>query len=207
MVTDALRRLTTAKSALADLRRSHRSLIKRLDQAEEQYAKQMSEREKFRLRPKGRMSGDWSRRYLVPDSSNALIAAPQRFTGKTVTIEADITAEKNPGGLKHEQHLTWGTPVWHHVYGLRNSVESVNRNYKRAQFEDLQNADRRHVRGNTFTYVVAAFAAVCENLRKLLSFLKERLAISRVTRKNADVPSVFWEPEVKVDEVPPTIRC
>ena len=63
------------------------------------------------------------------------------------------------------------------------------------------------VRGVTFTYVIAAFAAVYESLRKLLSFLKERLAVHRVTRNNADVPTVFWEPEAHVDEIPPTIRC
>jgi hypothetical protein len=78
-------------------------------------------------------------------------------------MDAEITAEKHPGGPKHEQHPTDGTPVWHQVYGLRNSVESVNRNYTRSQFEYLQNAGRGHVRGNRFTYVGDAVRQVREN--------------------------------------------
>lgn len=135
------------------------------------------------------------------------LAKPHRFPGKTVTIEADITADGNPGGLKHEQHLIYGTTLWHRIYALRNGVESVNRNYKRAQFDDLQNADRRHVRGNTFTYVIASIAAVCENLRKLLTFLKEHLALRSVNAKNSGVPTIFWEPEPRADDVEPPTRC
>ncbi|MEX1077568.1 MAG: hypothetical protein WED09_00480 [Homoserinimonas sp.] len=99
-----------------------------------------------------------------------------------------------------------GTTLWHKVKGLRNSVESVNRNYKRAQNEDLQNADRRHVRGNTFTYIVASIAAVCENIRKILSFLKELLATQAVTSKNSDVPTIYWEPDQSSEVTAPT-RC
>ena len=76
-------------------------------------------------------------------------------------------ADNNPGGLKHEQHLVYGTPLWRKVYGMRNGVESVNRNLKRAQFDDLANSDRRHVRGNTFTYTIATISAVMENIRKM----------------------------------------
>lgn len=115
-------------------------------------------------------------------------------------------ADENPGGLKHEQHLAYRTPLWRRIYGLRNGVESVNRNYKRAQFDDLQNADRRHVRGNTFTYVIAALAAVCENLRKLLNFLKDHLALRPVNSKNSEVPSIFWEPEPRADDIDPPTR-
>jgi hypothetical protein len=96
-------------------------------------------------------------------------------------------ADNNPGGLKHEQHLVYGTPLWRKVYGMRNGVESVNRNLKRAQFDDLANSDRRHVRGNTFTYTIATFSAVMKNIRKILNFLKERLAIRPNTSKNADL--------------------
>ncbi len=97
------------------------------------------------------------------------------------------------------------------MYGLRNGVESVNRNVKRAQSEDLANADRRHVRRNTFTYLVAAPTAVCENIRRIITFLKEQLAIVPLTTKNEDVAVNFWEPvtsavvvEVEVDPPP---RC
>lgn len=77
-------------------------------------------------------NADGSRRNLVPDTSEVPLAGPHRFPGRSVTIEADITADGNPGGLKHEQHLTYGTTLWHRIYALGNGVESVNQNYKRA---------------------------------------------------------------------------
>lgn len=195
------RELSEATTELNELQNKHRALIRELDRASLTYEKQLEQREQYRLLPKGRMAPDGSRRYLVPDTSKVLLAKPQRFTGKTVTIEADIMADKNPGGLKHEQHLVYGTPLWRKVYGMRNGVESVNRNLKRAQFDDLANPDRRHVRGNTFTYAIATSSAVMENIRKILNFLKECLAIRPHTSKNADLASTFWEPEPRNEEV------
>lgn len=204
---EAINRLGVATAELKRVEKQHRALVTQLDRAEIQHAKKLAQRDQYRLVPKGRMKPDGSRRYIVPDTSHIPLAKPHRFQQKTVIIEADITADKNPGGLKHEQYLTYGTPVWRAIYGLRNSVESVNRNYKRAQNEDLENADRRHVRGNTFTYLVASIAAVCENLRKILSFFKNCLATRPVNAKNSDVPTIYWQPETGTDPVDITLRC
>ena len=65
---------------------------------------------------------------------------------------------------------------------MRSGVESLNRNIKRSQFENLANPDNRAVRGNTFTYLIAALATMVENLRQMLSFYKRKLAIANVTR-------------------------
>ncbi|MHA6695169.1 hypothetical protein [Homoserinimonas sp. A520] len=48
---------------------------------------------------------------------------------------------------------------------------------------------------------------VCENLRKLLTFLKEHLALRSVNAKNSGVPTIFWEPEPRADDVEPPTRC
>lgn len=202
----ALVDVATATNEPAKVEKEHRKLIDELGKAEALYAKQLEHREKFRLRPKGGMKADGSRRCLVPDTSSVLLAKTHPFKGKTITIEADITAGKNPRGLRREKHLVYGTEPWRKVYGLRNSVESVNRNVKRVQHGDLQNADNRHVRGNTFTYVVATFAAVCENLRKILSFLKQHLATRTVTSKNADVAALYWAPDTATAEVEAPLR-
>jgi hypothetical protein len=205
-IQTAIDRLKEAKRELDTAREAHKDQIKQLHRAEKTYANQLDQRNKYRLTPKGRVNPDGSRRYTVPDTSQVVGARPQRYTKKTVIITADITAAGNPGGLKHEQSLIYGTPTWRKVYGLRNGVESVNRNLKRVQNEDLQNANRRHVRGNTFTYIVAGIAAVCENIRKLLKYLKDKLAMRPVTAKNSDVPTIFWEPDTATPAVEPTLR-
>jgi hypothetical protein len=77
--------------------------------------------------------------------------------------------------------------------GMRNGVESVNRNLKRGQYEDLANPDHRAVRGNTYTYLVGALSTVVENLRQILSFYKRQLATETLTPKNDSIPSLFWQ--------------
>lgn len=174
-----------------------------LQKAEEIYAQQLDERRRYLLKPKGRMSADGTRRYLVPDPSTdgrAGTVAPHRFQNRTVTMEMPPSpatpqeAEKedrNAGGLKHEQYLQFGTPEWKSVYGMRNGVESVNKGFKSGQFEDLASADKRAVRGNTFTYIAAVIATVSENLRRVLSFYQEHLALRRLDNKVRNVPATY----------------
>ena len=82
---------------------------------------------------------------------------------------------------------------------MRNGVESVNRNLKRSQYEDIANPDNRAVRGNTFTYLVTALATVVENMRQMLSFYKRKLAVDKVTPKNREIPSTFWQSPGPID--------
>ncbi|WP_157156209.1 hypothetical protein [Diaminobutyricimonas sp. LJ205] len=63
------------------------------------------------------------------------------------------------------------------------------------------------LRGNTFTYLVVALALVSENLRKLLSFYKNKLALKTLTAKNQDVAKSFWQSRAPIshqDELRPT---
>ena len=134
------RELSEAATELNELQDKHRVLIRELDRAGIIYAKQLEQREQYRLLPKGRMAPDGSRRYLVPDTSKVLLATPQRFTGKTVTIEADIMADNNPGGLKHEQHLVYGTPLWLHTWERLAAVlqnERIARGLTRGRLAEL----------------------------------------------------------------------
>jgi len=171
-----------------------------LAQAEDLYAKQLERREFYRLKPKGHMSPDGTRRYLIPEPSkeNGHLKTPHRYTQKTVMMKLPLTADvdpddANPGGLKHEQHFAYGAEHWRAVYGMRNGVESVNRNIKRSQYEDIANPDKRAVRGNTFTYLVITLATVVENIRQTLSFYKRKLALNGVTAKNRELPGTFWQ--------------
>jgi hypothetical protein len=62
-----------------------------------------------------------------------------------------------------------------------HGVESVNRNLKRSQYEDIADPEKRAVRGNTFTYLVMALATVVENLRNIISFYKRQLSITTLS--------------------------
>ena len=70
-------------------------------------------------------------------------------------------------------------------------MESVNRNIKRSQYEDIADPDKRAVRGNTSTDLVATLATVVENLRQIVSFFKRQLAVVPLTAKNKNLPSTF----------------
>jgi len=169
-----------------------------LAQAESLYAQQFERRAHYMLKPKGQMGQDGTRRYLMPEPSkeNNLLKTPHRYTQKTVMMKLPTNVEptdKNPGGLKHEQYYPYGGEHWRAAYGMRNGVESVNRNLKRSQYEDIANPDNRAVRGNTFTYLVIALASVVENLRQTLSFYKRKLALDKVTPKNRELPGTFWQ--------------
>ncbi|MES2092527.1 MAG: hypothetical protein V4531_01785 [Actinomycetota bacterium] len=109
---------------------------------------------------------------------------------RPVGKEAD---EANAGGLKREQYFHYGTDEWRSAYGMRNVVESANRNLKRTQFENIADPDLRAIHGNTFTYIVVALAAVVENIRQILTFYKGELAVFTMTAKNDDIARTFWQ--------------
>ena len=153
-----------------------RALRDEFDMESELHRKQLTQRDKYRLKLKGLMADNGDRRYLLPLSAPGFAkwrAQSGTPNGATLTLfNSDYTDKKaltdaNRGGLKREQHLVWASEQWAKIYGLRNSVESANRSLKRSQFEDLGNADNRQVRGNTFTYLISAIAAMSENLRAI----------------------------------------
>jgi hypothetical protein len=174
--------------------------------AEALYARQHARRSRSRLKPKGVMDADWTRRYLIPIDSPDYAkwkAKPNAHQGVTVTMhrpEGDETTKPNAGGLKHEQYFEFGSAAWTAANGMRNGVESTNRSLKRSQYEDIADPDNRPTRGNTFTYIVAALATVVENLRQIMSFYKDRLALNKKTPKNQFLPSTYWDSADGSDE-------
>jgi len=170
-------------------------------QAEALYQQQAARRAKSMLKPKGIMADNWTRRYLVPIDSPDYAkwkAQPDAHQGVTVAMTRPVGDEAelaNAGGLKHEQYFPWGSGDWRAANGMRNGVESVNRNMKRSQYEDIADPEKRAVRGNTFTYLVVALAAVVENLRKMISFFKDQLAVEKLSPKNNRLPGSYWQSE------------
>jgi hypothetical protein len=191
-------RNTFKKSKLKD----SRSVRREIAAAEDLYAKQLAKRTDYMLKAKGRMDEKWTRRYLLPTTTAEYAAwkkRPGAHQGGTVMMKhPNIVDPKdaNPSGLKHEQYFPFGDKDWSAAMGMRNGVESVNRNLKRGQYEDLANPDHRAVRGNTYTYLVGALSAVVENLRQILSFYKGQLATKRLTPKNDSIPSIFWQSDL-----------
>ena len=162
------------------------------------YRQQLARRAKSRLLAKGHMDQDWTRRYLIPMDSPDYTkwkAKSGSHQGKTVTMKRPEGKEAEPanaGGLKHEQYFVWGSDEWCAANGMRNGVESVNRNLKRSQYEDIADAEKRAVRGNTFTYLIVAIGTVVENLRKIVSFYKNQLSVRNLSPKNNRLPSSYW---------------
>ncbi|MES2094996.1 MAG: hypothetical protein V4531_14485 [Actinomycetota bacterium] len=189
--------ITSSKDQIAKVRAMAR---KERDQANDLYRKQCAQRAKSLLRPKGHMAADWTRRYLVPIDSPDYAkwkARPGTHQGVTVTMKrpaGDEAEPANAGGLKHEQYYVWGSDEWCAANGMRNGVESVNRNLKRSQYEDIADAEKRAVRGNTFTYLVVAIGTVVENLRKIVSFYKNQLRTKTLSPKNNRLPGSYWQP-------------
>jgi hypothetical protein len=114
--------------------------------------------------------------------------------------EGDEATKANASGLKHEQFYEFGSAAWIAANGMPNGVESTNRSLKRSQYEDIADPDNRPTRGNTFTYIVAALATVVENLRQIMSFYKDRLALTKKTPKNQFLPSTYWDSADGSDE-------
>ena len=179
------------------------------NKAEALYVKQLEQRSLYMLKDKGRMAADWTRRYLIPESAAPVKPRTDPYKGKTVMMKRPVGKEAkdaNAGGLKHEQYFPYGSAEWKAYYGMRSGVESLNRNIKRSQFENIANLDNRAVRGNTFTYLIAALATMVENLRQMLSFYKRKLAIANVTAKNRELPSTFRQSDEPAPENNPGQR-
>jgi hypothetical protein len=166
----------------------------------ELYRKQLTQRDRYRLKLKGLMAANGDRRYLLPLSAPGFAKWRAQFgtpDGTTLTLrlsgfmDKKALSDPNRGGLKREQHLVWASEQWAKIYGLRNAVESANRSFKRSQYEDLGNADNRQVRGNTFTYLISAIATMSENLRSIIDFFKHEIATKPVTSKNKNQPSIY----------------
>ena len=183
----------TDKKKALDIARTQRDL------AEDRYRQQSVQRAKSQLKPKGHMDPDWTRRYLIPTESPDYAkwkAKPGTHQGSTVSMkrpEGKDADNPNAGGLKHEQYYPWGGDDWRAANGMRNGVESVNRNLKRSQYEDIADAEKRAVRGNTFSYLVIALATVVENMRKIVSFYKEQLKLTTLNPKNNRLPGSYWQ--------------
>jgi hypothetical protein len=185
-------------------------------QAEQLYQKQVEQRAKYMLKPKGQLTPEGIRRYIIPTDAPGYAkwkAKTGSHQGTTVTMTLptpeELEKDKRAGGAKDEQYYHFGTPEWKRVYGLRNTVESANRNAKRSQFEDLADPNKRSVHGNTFTYIVIALALVSENLRQIVSFFKRRLVLKKLTSKTTYAPDSFWQSggHVPPPEVtPPPLR-
>ena len=191
-----------SKNPNPDENKEYEAAKKVYKDAETLFAKQFSQRDKSRLKAKGRMDENCDRRYLVPIQSPDYLkwkAKPGAHQGVTVEMKSPTDTEfdnnANAGGLKREQHFPWGGPDWRHMSGKRNGVESLNANVKRGQYEGVKDASMRAIRGNTFTYLVTALALVSENLRKMLSFFKELLSQKILTAKNKKIAVVFWQAE------------
>ncbi|WP_336697774.1 hypothetical protein [Curtobacterium sp. USHLN213] len=158
--------------------------------------KRREQRAKYRLKPRGRHNADGSRQYFYPtglDSIDFDTTTGEKFDtpipGKTVKIPGSLVADKRNNGdgtkhLKFGQEFEYKSEEWRGWYGLRNTIESVNSRVKDPQAEGLHDPLNRRGRGPWFAEIAAALAAASQNLRRLIHFLQDRLALKRLSAKN-----------------------
>ena len=159
ILRDAVKPILAARNKYKALDKDadHKGPARLLAAAEKLYASQVRQRENYQLKAKGRMDTDWTRRYLLPTGTTEYAkwkTRPNVHQGQTVMMKRPSGKEAgapNAGGLKHEQYFPHGREDWEAANGLRNGVESVNRNIKRGHYEDIADPDKRAIRGNTFT--------------------------------------------------------
>lgn len=152
--------------------------------------KRRSQRTKYRLTPRGRHNADGSRQYFYPTGLDPIDfdkVTGEQFDiiipGKTVKVPG-LLGRDNRKHLKYGQEYEYKSKDWRGWYGLRNTVESVNSRVKDPQREGLHEPFNRRGRGPWFAELAAALAAASQNLRRLVHFLQDRLALKNVTAKN-----------------------
>jgi len=215
VLRNADKKILAARNAHRKAPQKTKAVELALSQAESLYSKQLDRRAESRLLYKGHMADDLTRRYLIPIDSQDYAkwkTQPKAPQGLTVMMKApqndgEDADDANASGLKHEQYFHYGTDDWKTAYGMRNGVESVNANLKRPQYEDIGDPEKRAVRGNTFTYMIVALAAIVENLRQILSFYQRKLATKTVTAKNKRRPTIYWQSKNPATTEPPDSRA
>lgn len=170
--SDADARLKTETKRLIELARTQRD-------------QRLAAREKYRLKPKGRRRPNGSRQYMYPNPElyNETLFDPETAELLDVDIPATVVIPFDVG-VKYGQEYKYRSEKWHAYYGLRNVVESQNAYIKDSSAEDIGSAMNRRARGNTFAALAATLAVVSANIRRILTFIKDALAVVARTAKN-----------------------
>lgn len=151
---------------------------KKIDKAT--FKQYIQNRAPYRALPKGRPDADGFQRFTLPEPGTYM--AIDRATGKriprptergSVTLppslkQSDDKRETDPA--KHVQKFPYKTKTWQKHYGMRNLVETKNKESKRERFAFLGDKGKRSGRGYTFNYIAATVAIVASNLRKIAKF-------------------------------------
>lgn len=143
-----------------------------------------SQREIYRLKPKGVRRPDWSQQYMYPDPDTYV--AYDELTGEILPpLNKRTVVIPYKQGLKYGQKFVFESAKWKTWYGLRSTVEGSYSHVKDTQTEALGNPANRRKRGNTFAYLAATLAVASANVRKLLGFIHQLGSAVPVTSKNS----------------------
>jgi hypothetical protein len=166
--------------------------------AKDLLAKNLSERAAYKMVPKGKRRPNGSRQYMYPDPSGYTVV--DDLTGEILTIDTativvplitNTDADKKYEALKYEQVYPHDSEKWRAYYGLRSTVESQNAYIKSSYEERIADPKLRPSRGNTFAWLAVTFALVSANIRKIVTFIRGRLARVAVTTKTRDDESTY----------------
>lgn len=162
---------------------------------------QRSERTRYRLIPRSNFFADASRQYAYPDFTDPIVMDPDtgKFVpfvspGKTVKVPGNLSTKKgelNQKHLKYGQEYDYKSELWRAWFGRRNQVENGNSCLKDADRAALAIPMKRRMKGPWAVEMAGALAAATTNIERILDWLKVRLALGTMNRKNRTSAALF----------------
>lgn len=98
---------------------------------------------------------------------------------------------KNQKHLKYGEEYEYKSDIWRAWYGKRNQVENGNFCLKDADRAALAIPMKRRMRGPWAVEIAGALAAATTNIERIVDWLKARLALGDMNRKNRTSAALF----------------
>ncbi len=194
---DLVEELHDNKNLTADKRRELK------DEAHAKLRKQRAGRSRYRLVPRSTYFPDGSRQYSYPEFNDPMVMDPDtnkwiefKSPGKTVKVPGtvhDKDGTKNQKHPKYGQEYEYKSELWRAWYGRRNQIENGNSCLEDVDRASLAIPMTRRMRGPWAVELAGALAALTTNIERIVDWLKLRLAMRDMNRKNRNSAAVFEE--------------
>lgn len=193
----------------------------------EVYQQRIDARERYRLRPHGKVDPEGHVRLLCPAAGagrtmvcdrkpdsrrkgrgKPRVSLTHLLRDEPARICAQTTVTFPPEfGAKLRQPLAYGSVAWKDRYSsLRNTIEGANGTAKDGSYAALDDASRRRIRGVAAQSAFVAFLLFAVNLQKIDKFRQLRLVdpdgssgAKRRIRRRTSKPLAAWRPHPAAD--------
>ncbi|WP_066515952.1 hypothetical protein [Curtobacterium ammoniigenes] len=161
---------------------------------------QREEKKKYRLKPRSGYDLTCARQYTYPEFNDpevydervgAMVSVALPKTVKIPGVLNDEHGKTHQNHIKYGQDLEYKSAAWKAWFGKRNNIENGNSCLKDADRAALAVPMKRRMRGPWIIELAGAMAAATANLSRILDWLKLRLAMRTLNRKNATSAALF----------------